>query len=967
MSAPDPISAPESAKPTLLLIDGSSYLYRAFHAMPDLRGPGNAPTGALHGMVNMLGWIRDHIQAEHAVCVFDAKGPTFRDELYPEYKAHRPSMPDDLRSQIEPIHEVVKLLGWPVLEVPGIEADDAIGTLARVAVESGHRVVVSTGDKDLAQLVNDKVSLINTMAKPPEVLDEPGVLAKFGVPPERIIDYLTLIGDAVDNVPGVEKVGPKTAVKWLSEHGSLDGIVAAADSIKGVAGENLRKALDWLPMGRRLITVKLDCDLTGHVPEWPGLDALAMKAPDLPGLLDFYTRYGFRTAKVEVERLLGKASAADQGGAAAVPASKPRASKPAADRATGDLFGGGDADGAIEEGGGADAPGGAPASAAAPDTRYDTILTWADFDRWLARIEAAELVAFDTETDSLESMRARIVGLSFSDKVGEACYIPLRHEGPDAPEQLPIDEVLVRLKPWFENEAKAKLGQHIKYDTHVMANHGIAIRGYRHDTMLESYVLEAHRKHNLGDLALRYTGRSGLSYEDVAGKGAQQIPFAQVALDRAALYSSEDSDLTLAVHQALWPKLEAEPGLKDIYERFEMPTSRVLQRIERNGVLIDKALLQQQSHELAQRIVALEQEAYELAGQPFNLSSPKQLGEILFVKQGLPIVKKTATGAPSTNEEVLEKLAEDHPLPARILEHRSLAKLKSTYTDKLPLMINPDTGRVHTNYAQAVAVTGRLASNDPNLQNIPVRTAEGRRIREAFIAPPGHVIVSADYSQIELRIMAHISQDENLLRAFAEGLDVHKATASEVFGVPVDEVSSEQRRYAKVINFGLIYGMSAFGLAQNLGIERSAANAYIERYFHRFAGVKRYMDDTRAQAKEKGYVETVFGRRLWLPEINSPNGPSRAGAERAAINAPMQGTAADLIKLAMVAVQDTLDAEGRASKIIMQVHDELVLEVPEAELDWARAEVPRLMASVATLRVPLLAEVGAGPNWEAAH
>ena len=967
MSAPDPISAPESAKPTLLLIDGSSYLYRAFHAMPDLRGPGNAPTGALHGMVNMLGWIRDHIQAEHAVCVFDAKGPTFRDELYPEYKAHRPSMPDDLRSQIEPIHEVVRLLGWPVLEVPGIEADDAIGTLARVAVESGHRVVVSTGDKDLAQLVNDKVSLINTMAKPPEVLDEPGVLAKFGVPPERIIDYLTLIGDAVDNVPGVEKVGPKTAVKWLTEHGSLDGIVAAADSIKGVAGENLRKALDWLPMGRRLITVKLDCDLTGHVPEWPGLDALAMKAPDLPGLLDFYTRYGFRTAKVEVERLLGKASAADQGGAAAGPASKPKASKSAADRATGDLFGGGDADVAIEEGGWVDAPVGAPASADVPDTRYDTILTWSDFDRWLARIEAAELVAFDTETDSLESMRARIVGLSFSDKVGEACYIPLRHEGPDAPEQLPIDEVLVRLKPWFENEAKAKLGQHIKYDTHVMANHGIAIRGYRHDTMLESYVLEAHRKHNLGDLALRYTGRSGLSYEDVAGKGAQQIPFAQVALDRAALYSSEDSDLTLAVHQALWPKLEAEPGLKDIYERFEMPTSRVLQRIERNGVLIDKALLQQQSHELAQRIVALEQEAYELAGQPFNLSSPKQLGEILFVKQGLPIVKKTATGAPSTNEEVLEKLAEDHPLPARILEHRSLAKLKSTYTDKLPLMINPETGRVHTNYAQAVAVTGRLASNDPNLQNIPVRTAEGRRIREAFIAPPGHVIVSADYSQIELRIMAHISQDENLLRAFAEGLDVHKATASEVFGVPVDEVSSEQRRYAKVINFGLIYGMSGFGLAQNLGIERSAANAYIERYFHRFAGVKRYMDDTRTQAKEKGYVETVFGRRLWLPEINSPNGPSRAGAERAAINAPMQGTAADLIKLAMVAVQDTLDAEGRASKIIMQVHDELVLEVPEAELDWARAEVPRLMASVATLRVPLLAEVGAGPNWEAAH
>jgi DNA polymerase-1 len=970
MSAPDFVSAPESGKPTLLLIDGSSYLYRAFHAMPDLRGPGNVPTGALHGMVNMLGWIRDHLQAEHAVCVFDAKGPTFRDELYPEYKAHRPSMPDDLRAQIEPIHEVVKLLGWPVLEVPGIEADDAIGTLARVAVESGHRVVVSTGDKDLAQLVNDKVSLINTMAKPPEVLDVPGVVAKFGVPPERIIDYLTLIGDAVDNVPGVEKVGPKTAVKWLTEHGSLDAIVAAADGIKGVAGENLRKALDWLPMGRRLITVKLDCDLTGYVPDWPGLEALAMKAPDLPGLLDFYTRYGFRSAKVEVERLLGQsASTPSEVASAPAPAKagKAKAGKPAADRSTGDLFGApadahADAAAGAGEGGHAASPQPAPV-----DTRYDTVLTWADFDRWLARIEAAELVAFDTETDSLESMRAHVVGLSFSDRVGEACYIPLRHEGPDAPAQLPLDEVLARLKPWFEDEAKAKLGQHIKYDTHVLANHGITIRGYRHDTMLESYVLEAHRKHNLGDLALRYTGRSGLSYEDVAGKGAQQIPFAQVALDRAALYSCEDSDLTLAVHQALWPQLEAEPGLKDIYERFEMPTSRVLQRIERNGVLIDKALLQQQSHELAQRIVALEQEAYELAGQPFNLASPKQLGEILFVKQGLPIVKKTATGAPSTNEEVLEKLAEDHPLPARILEHRSLAKLKSTYTDKLPLMINPDTGRVHTNYAQAVAVTGRLASNDPNLQNIPVRTAEGRRIREAFVAPPGHVIVSADYSQIELRIMAHISQDENLLRAFAEGLDVHKATASEVFGVPVDEVSSEQRRYAKVINFGLIYGMSGFGLAQNLGIERSAANAYIERYFHRFAGVKRYMDDTRAQAKEKGYVETVFGRRLWLPEINSPNGPSRAGAERAAINAPMQGTAADLIKLAMVAVQDTLDAQGRASKIIMQVHDELVLEVPEAELDWVKAEVPRLMASVATLRVPLLAEVGAGPNWEAAH
>jgi DNA polymerase-1 len=942
-----PVSFSDDA-PVLLLVDGSSYLYRAFHAMPDLRGPQGEPTGALHGMVNMMGWLRDHIGAEHAVCVFDAKGPTFRDEWYPEYKAHRPSMPDDLRAQIEPIHEVVKLLGWPVLEVPGIEADDAIGTLARVAAASGHKVVISTGDKDLAQLVNPQVSLINTMAKPPEVLDIAGVQAKFGVPPDRIIDYLTLIGDAVDNVPGVEKVGPKTAVKWLTEHGSLEGVMAAAGSIKGVVGDNLRKALDWLPQGRRLITVKLDCDLTGYVPEWPSLDALALKAPDLPALLDFYTRYGFRTARAEVEKQLGLGGGASGG-------KVPTATGAAKPGQTADLFAGGSEQ---------DDP---PLPSGPIDTRYETVLDWAAFDRWLARIQAAPMVAFDTETDSIEAMKARIVGLSFSDKVGEACYIPLRHEGPDAPAQLPFDEVLGRLKPWLEDASRPKVGQHIKYDTHVLANHGIAIRGYAHDTMLESYVLEAHRKHNLADLAQRFLNRSGLSYEDVAGKGAQQIPFAQVDVARASQYSCEDSDLTLHVHETLWPRLQAEPGLLDIYQRFEMPTSRVLQRIERNGVLIDPDKLRQQSHELGQRMMALEQEAYELAGQPFNLGSPKQIGEILFGKLGLPVVKKTASGAPSTDEEVLEKLAEDYPLPARILAHRSMAKLKSTYADKLPLMIHPQTGRVHTNYAQAVAVTGRLASNDPNLQNIPVRTAEGRRIREAFIAPPGHVIVSADYSQIELRIMAHLSQDENLLRAFAEGMDVHRATAGEIFGVAPDQVSSEQRRYAKVINFGLIYGMSAFGLASNLGIERSAATAYIERYFQRYPGVKRYMDDTRAMAKDRGYVETVFGRRLWLPEINSPNGPRRGAAERAAINAPMQGTAADLIKLAMVAVQDTLDAQGKATLMVMQVHDELVFQVPDAERAWVQAEVPRLMAGVASLRVPLLAEVGAGPNWEAAH
>ena len=951
MNTPDmsPSSADAAqARPTLLLVDGSSYLYRAFHAMPDLRGPQGEPTGAMHGMVNMLRRLRDEVPCEHAVCVFDAKGPTFRDEWYPEYKGHRPPMPDDLRAQIEPIHEVVRMMGWPILEVPGIEADDAIGTLAKVGAEAGHRVVVSTGDKDMAQLVTEHVTLVNTMTN--EKLDMAGVAAKFGVPPHLIIDYLTLIGDAVDNVPGVEKVGPKTAVKWITEHGSLDGVIAAADAIKGVAGENLRKALDWLPQGRRLITIKTDCDLSAHVPLWPELEALALREPDTASLLDFFTRFGFRTEAAKL-----------RGGAAPAPASTPSARPKAKPSATADLFDQGTSD---DMGDDAQA---SPEAVTTVATQYDTVLDWPTFDRWLARLQAAELVAFDTETDSLDAMQARIVGLSFSDQVGEACYIPLRHEGVDAPAQLPLDEVLARLKPWLEDASRPKLGQHIKYDTHVLANHGIAIRGYAHDTMLESYVLEAHRKHNLGDLAQRHVHRSGLSYEDVAGKGAQQIPFAQVAVDKAAQYSCEDSDLTLHVHQTLWPRLQAEPALRDIYERFELPTSRVLQRIERNGVLIDKALLQQQSHELGQRIVALEHEAHALAGQPFNLGSPKQIGEILFNQLKLPIVKKTATGAPSTNEEVLEKLAEDYPLPARILEYRGLAKLKSTYTDKLPLMINPATGRVHTNYAQAVAVTGRLSSNEPNLQNIPVRTAEGRRIREAFIAPPGHVIVSADYSQIELRIMAHISQDENLLRAFDQGLDVHRATASEIFGVSPDEVSSEQRRYAKVINFGLIYGMSAFGLASNLGIERSAAAAYIDRYFMRYPGVKRYMDETRAQAKAQGYVETVFGRRLWLPEINSPNGPSRAGAERAAINAPMQGTAADLIKLSMVAVQDALDAQGKATLMIMQVHDELVFQVPEAERDWVKTEVPRIMASVADLRVPLLAEVGEGLNWEAAH
>jgi DNA polymerase-1 len=927
------------AESTLLLVDGSSYLYRAFHAMPDLRNAANEPTGAIYGIINMLRKLREQFPAQHAACVFDAKGKTFRDEWYPEYKANRAPMPEALAQQIEPIHKVVRLLGWPVLEVPGIEADDVIGTLACLASAGGQRVIISTGDKDMAQLVNERVVLINTMSN--ESLDINGVNEKFGVPPERIVDYLTLVGDAVDNVPGVDKVGPKTAVKLLAEHGSLDGVMAAAAGVKGAVGENLRRALDWLPTARKLVTIKSDCDMAEHIPGFPKLDDLGWREADRPALLDFYAQYGFRTWKKEMEDALGGAS--PQASAAAAPAPN----RPAQES----LFD--------------DAPTHVPPSIA--NKHYDTVLTQEAFDAWLAKLQAAELVALDTETDSLDPMRARIVGLSFSTQTGTGCYIPLAHSYPDAPAQLPLDDVLAQLKPWLEDAARHKVGQHIKYDAHVFANHGITVRGYRHDTMLQSYVLEAHKPHGLESLAQRHVGRSGLSYEEVCGKGVNQIPFAQVTVECATQYSGEDSDMTLDVHRALWPQLEAEPGLRHVYEQIEMPISERLLRIERNGVLIDAALLQRQSQELAQRMMALEREAHELAGQPFNLGSPKQIGEILFGKLQLPVVKKTASGTPSTDEEVLEKLAADFPLPAKILEHRSLSKLKGTYTDKLPLMVNPGTGRVHTSYGQAVAVTGRLSSNDPNLQNIPIRTPEGRRVREAFIAPPGCVIASADYSQIELRIMAHISEDPGLLRAFGEGMDVHRATASEVFGTPPDEVSAEQRRYAKTINFGLIYGMGAFGLASSLGIETKAARDYIERYFARFAGVKRYMDETRLAAKEKGYVETLFGRRIYLPEINSPNGPRRSGAERQAINAPMQGTAADLIKLAMIAVQEALDAAGKQALIVMQVHDELVFEVPQAEIDWIRTEVPRVMASVAQLKVPLVAEIGFGPNWDEAH
>ncbi|MBA4262075.1 MAG: DNA polymerase I [Comamonadaceae bacterium] len=931
--------------PTLLLVDGSSYLYRAFFAGGDAMSttlPDGTvqKTGAIRILINMLQkLLKDH-PAAYAACVFDAKGPTFRDALYPDYKAQRSPMPDELRSQIAPIHEVVRLMGWPVLDVPGVEADDVIGTLAVAAAQQGMEVIISSGDKDLAQLVNERITIIDTMSG--KVRDLAGVEAEFGVPARLMLDYQMLVGDPVDNVPGVHKVGPKTAVKLLQEHGSVDALIANADQIKGAVGENLRQALAWLPTGRQLLSIKTDCDLDGWVPGLPALDAVRMGVPQTEPLKAFYETYGFKG----LAKALGGES----------PSSLPR---PSGERAgvrgepTNDLFSEAE-----------------PATASAPPRAsklaYDTILTWAAFDRWLAKIEAAELTAIDTETTSLDEMLAQIVGISFSVQPGEAAYIALAHAGPDAPEQLPLDEVLARLKPWLENPAQHKLGQHIKYDRHVFANHGIEVRGYVHDTMLQSYVLEVHKPHGLASLAERHLGRSGIGYEDLCGKGAHQIPFAQVAVEKAAEYSCEDSDQTLDVHRVLWPQLAADAKLRFIYE-LEIASSEALYRIERNGVLIDAPTLARQSHELGQRIHALEQEAYEIAGQPFNLSSPKQLGEIFFDKLGLPVIKKTATGARSTDEEVLEKLAEDYPLPAKLLEHRSLAKLKGTYTDKLAQLALPRTGRVHTHYAQAVAVTGRLSSNDPNLQNIPIRTAEGRKVREAFVAPVGSVIASADYSQIELRIMAHLSGDAALLKAFHEGQDVHRATAAEVFGIAPAEVSNEQRRYAKTINFGLIYGMGTFGLAKSLGIENTAAKTYIDRYFARFAGVKQYMDDTRALAKAQGYVETVFGRRLVLPGIQNEKGARLAGLERQAINAPMQGTAADLIKLAMVAVQKALDEQGKGTKMIMQVHDELVFEVPEVEVDWVRTEVPRLMAQVAQLKVPLLAEVGVGPNWDQAH
>ncbi|MFK7088990.1 DNA polymerase I [Chromobacterium violaceum] len=926
---------------TLLLIDGSSYLYRAFHAMPDLRSPDGRPVGAVYGMVNMLRRLEKEVEFDYSACVFDAKGKTFRDDLYPEYKANRPSMPEELASQITAVHDVVQASGWPMLVVPGVEADDVIGTLARLGAAAGMKVIVSTGDKDMAQLVTPDVTLVNTMTN--ELLDEAGVKEKFGVPPSLIIDYLTLIGDKVDNVPGVDKCGPKTAVKWLEEYGSLDAIIAQAGSVGGKVGENLRAALDWLPMGRRLITIDCDVDLAADLPH--GLPGLQHGQKDKPRLAELFQNLGFRTFYREVTEGAEMPAVAQRGEDA-----------PRGGEAQGDMF--------VEPA----APAAPPApSAGALARHYETILTEAQLDAWLAKLMAAKAVSFDTETTSLDPMQARIVGVSFSVEAGHAAYLPLEHHYAGAPQQLPLEAALAKLKPWLEDASKKKCGQNLKYDCHVLANHGIALAGIADDSMLASYVLESHQRHNMDDLARRHLGENTVSYEEICGKGAKQIGFGEVDVDIAANYAAEDADITLRLNQFFAGELRGD--LEKVYRDIELPVAEVLFKMERHGVLIDRDKLAAQSHQLGSQMLELEQRAYELAGQPFNLNSPKQLQEILFGKLAIPTkgVKKTPSGGYSTDESVLEQLALDHPLPKCILEYRGLAKLKSTYTDKLPTLIYPQTGRVHTTYAQAVAITGRLASNDPNLQNIPVRTAEGRRVREAFIAPAGWQIVSADYSQIELRIMAHLSDDEGMLKAFASGEDIHRATAAEVFGVELAGVTSDQRRAAKAINFGLIYGMSAFGLAAQLDIERSAAQQYIDRYFMRYPGVAEYMQTTREKAREQGYVETVFGRRLYLPDIKLSNPGRRAGAERAAINAPMQGTAADLIKLAMIAVQDWLERDGLQSKLIMQVHDELVLEVPQAELEQVKRRLPEIMAGAAELKVPLLAEVGAGDSWEAAH
>jgi DNA polymerase-1 len=910
--------------PTLTLIDGSSYLYRAFHALPPLTNAFGEPTGALFGIVNML---RTTMKAgsDYVAFVCDAPGRTFRDDLYPEYKANRPSMPDDLRAQVEPMMKIVGALGFPILCVPGVEADDVIGTLARQAAEQGIDTIISTGDKDFAQMVGKHTLLINTMTN--TTMDADGVFAKFGVRPEQIVDYLTLMGDSIDNVPGVEKCGPKTAAKWLGEYGNLDALLANAGKVGGKIGENLRAAIPRLPLSRELVTIRTDVPL-----DFAPVD-LAMRDRDVEALRELYARYDFKAALKDLEA-------------------------------------GGDAPARTAPGA---APVVAPVASPAPDAslshagEYELVLTESRFAAWLEKLETASLIAFDTETTSIDAMQAQIVGLSLAVEPGKAAYIPLTHDYPGAPAQLPLEHVLGALKPILEDPKRRKVGQHGKYDINILSHYDIALEGLAHDTMLESYIFNATAtRHDMDSLAQRYLGYKTIKYEEVAGKGAKQISFSQVDCDTACRYAAEDADITLRLHHALWPKLEAEPSLRDVYQDIEIPLVPVLAKMERTGVLIDASVLRLQSQQLGKRMLELQTLAYASAGHEFNLDSPKQLQAVLFDELGLAAKIKTPTGQPSTNEEALEAIAETHELPRLILEYRGLAKLRSTYTDKLAGIVNPRTGRVHTSYHQGAVATGRISSSDPNLQNIPVRTEEGRRIRQAFVAPPGWRIVAADYSQIELRIMAHLSSDEGLVRAFQEGGDVHRATAAEVFGVPAEEVTTNQRRAAKAINFGLMYGMSAFGLARQLGVDRGEASDYMGRYFSRYPGVRAFMDATREQAHRDGYVQTLFGRRLYLENLNSRNQAFRAGAERAAINAPMQGTAADIIKRAMIAVSGWIGGRDDV-RLLMQVHDELVFEVREDAVDEIRAGIEKHMTGAAQLSVPLQVDIGVGANWDEAH
>ena len=928
----------------LVLIDGSSYLYRAFHALPPLSNAQGEPTGALFGVVNMLRATLKE-KPDYAAYVVDASGPTFRDEWFPAYKANRPPMPAELRAQIEPMCAIVEALGFPILRVAGVEADDVIGTLALRAAAEQIDVTISTGDKDFAQLVRPGIALVNTMSGS-RLDSEASVREKFGVRADQIIDLLALMGDSVDNIPGVEKCGPKTAAKWLAEYGSLDGVIANADKIGGKIGENLRAALPQLPLSYRLATIKTDVALD-HGPE-----ALGLRERDAEALRGLYARYGFTQALKEL------------GGSGSLESPHMDERAPARDSHTepGRARSGGFARAAIPT------PDDAPDPALATKGNYATILTHEQLDVWIARLRAADLIAFDSETDALDPMQANLVGLSFAVEPGHAAYLPLAHDYPGAPAQLPREEALTALKPLLEDPNRPKVGQHGKYDLHVLRRHGVDVRGYAEDTLLQSFVLNSTAsRHDMDTLAQRYLGYTTIKYEQVAGKGAKAIPFSQVALEQATPYAAEDADITLRLHRALRGKLAAEPALESVYRDIEMPLVTVLESIEANGVLIDANELHRQSADLSRRMLVAQQRAYELAGRAFNLDSPKQLGALLFDELKLPALVKTPTGAPSTNEEALEAIADQHELPRLILDHRGLAKLRSTYTDKLPAMVNRVTGRVHTSYHQAGAATGRLSSTDPNLQNIPIRTEDGRRIRTAFIAPEGRQIVACDYSQIELRIMAHLSEDPGLLAAFASGQDIHRATAAEVFGVPLEQVDSNQRRAAKAINFGLMYGMSAFGLARQLGIGRGEAQDYIALYFARYPGVQRFMESVRQQARERGYVETVFGRRLHLIEIGSRNQAQRAGAERAAINAPMQGTAADIIKRAMRGVHDWLAPHGARALMIMQVHDELVFEVEADFVEELLVEVKARMQAAAELRVPLVVDAGVGANWDQAH